>query len=249
MPITLIHQKPIFQKKVFGVNKLSIAEMFVDTIQGEGVNMGVSATFIRLQGCTLKCTWCDTLDVWPRGNEYSFSEVLDLLRPHIHKYQDGNQHLILTGGSPLKQQVSLTAFIRDFKSEFGFKPYIEVENEAVLLPYAHFWPLVDCWNNSPKLSNSGMKLAARRRIDVLKFMDGMPNSWFKFVVSDPGDWIEIEKDFLPYVSRKKIILMPEAQTQEELLETREIVAEIAIQQQVRFSDRLHVSIWNKKTGV
>lgn len=251
MPTTLIKQCLKLNKKVISSGKLAISEMFCDTIQGEGVNAGVPATFIRLQGCTLTCHWCDTLDVWPHGNEYSYAEIFDLMESVSlpSKLEYGRQHLVLTGGSPLKQQMELYDFIKSFEERYGFKPYIEVENEAVLTPYAHFWPLVDCWNNSPKLSNSGMKARARIKPDVLWFMSHLENSWFKFVVSSPSDWEEIQKDFLPHIRRDQIILMPEGQTQEELAKTREMVVNIAIREHVRYMDRLHVVLWNKKTGV
>ena len=84
MPHTLIQQNPNFTKKVEGENKLAIAEMFCDTLQGEGVSTGVLSTFIRLQGCTLKCVWCDTLEVWPNGNEYSFEEIFKLFESLTH---------------------------------------------------------------------------------------------------------------------------------------------------------------------
>ena len=41
MPYTIIQQKPTFDKKVEGENKLAIAELFSDTIQGEGPHAGV----------------------------------------------------------------------------------------------------------------------------------------------------------------------------------------------------------------
>lgn len=248
MPITLIQQKPDFAKKVDGDNKLAISEMFVDTIQGEGINAGCPATFIRLQGCTLECVWCDTLDVWPHGNEYSFDEILDMLEPHKDKYMY-SQHIVLTGGSPLKQQTRLIEFIHTFARRFGFYPRIEVENEAVLMSNPEFEKLVMIWNNSPKLANSGMKLRARVKPAILRHMSGLKNSWFKFVVSKREDWEEIVKDFLPYIDRRKIILMPEGQTRAELDKVRELVADIAIENQVRYQDRLHVVIWDKKTGV
>lgn len=249
MPVTLIAQKPDFLKKVEGEEKLAIAEMFVDTIQGEGINAGYPATFIRMQGCTLTCGWCDTLDVWPHGNEYSFDEILDLLEPHKEKYRAGGQHIILTGGSPLKQQDRLVNFAKAFEQRFGFAAVYECENEAVLMPSLPFISLIHTWNNSPKLGNSGMKARARIKTDVLHLLNTFHNSWFKFVVREHRDWEEIERDFLPYIDRTKIILMPEGQTQDELNETRAEVAEIAIQQQVRYMDRLHVVLWNKKTGV
>lgn len=252
MPTTLIQQKPTFTKKVEGENKLAIAEMFSDTIQGEGSHAGVISTFIRLQGCTLKCIWCDTLDVWPEGNEYSFDEIFEMFEfiGLIERFKKG-QHLILTGGSPLKQEKECIAFLNAFINKYGFKPYVEVENEAVLMPSKEFVDLVNWWNNSPKLNNSGMKHRARIKPLTLSYMGSLPNSSFKFVVSDKSDWNEIQETFIDtnFIRLDQIILMPEGQTQEELNKTRELVADLAIEKGVRFTDRLHVTIWNKKTGV
>jgi len=252
MPKTLILQKPSFDKKVEGENKLSISEMFGDTIQGEGPNAGIISTFLRLQGCTLKCVWCDTLDVWTVGNEYSFDEIFELFESIdlINKFKQG-QHLILTGGSPLKQEKHLIQFINSFINKYGFKPYIEVENEAVLMPTTEFVNLVDWWNNSPKLNNSGMKEKVRVKPLTLAYMGSLPNSCFKFVLNSKNDWDEIKSTFIDtnFITKDKIVIMPEGMTQEELSETREMAADIAIREGVRFTDRLHVTIWNKKTGV
>ena len=252
MPTTLIQQKPTFTKKVEGENKLAISEMFSDTIQGEGPHAGVISTFVRLQGCTLKCVWCDTIDVWPEGNEYSFDEVFELFESVnlIERFKAG-QHLILTGGSPLKQEKECIAFLKAFIAKYDFKPYVEVENEAVLMPSTDFVDLVDWWNNSPKLDNSGMKERVRIKPLTLAYMGSLPNSIFKFVVNSEEDWNEIQKDYITpgFITKEKIVLMPEGQTQEELSKTRELAADIAIREGVRFTDRLHVTIWNKKTGV
>jgi 7-carboxy-7-deazaguanine synthase len=250
MPTTLIKQLPEFTKKVEGKRKLAISEMFCDTLQGEGVNMGVVSTFLRVQGCTLECVWCDTLEVWRFGNEYTYEEIFALFESAdlINKFKDG-QNLILTGGSPLKQQVQLTEFIHAFISRYGFKPYIQVENEGVLMPTPEFTSLVDVWNNSPKLSNSEMKERARFKPEVIKYLSSLPDSWFKFVITSKEDWAEICSTYLPYISREQIILMPEGVTQEELSKNREFVADMAIEHRVRYCDRLHVILWNKKTGV
>jgi organic radical activating enzyme len=252
MPVTLIHQKPTFTKKVESENKLAISEMFSDTIQGEGPHAGVISTFMRLQGCTLKCVWCDTIDVWPEGNEYSFDEIFELFESIglIDRFKSG-QHLILTGGSPLKQEKECIAFLKAFVNKYGFKPYVEVENEAVLMPSPDFVDIVDWWNNSPKLGNSGMKERVRIKPLTLAYMGSLPNSIFKFVVNSEEDWNEIYGTFIQpgFISKDKIVIMPEGQTQEELSKTRELAADLAIKEGVRFTDRLHVTIWNKKTGV
>lgn len=45
--------------------KYPINEIF-QTIQGEGVFTGVPAVFIRLQGCPVGCSWCDTKQTWDK---------------------------------------------------------------------------------------------------------------------------------------------------------------------------------------
>ncbi len=250
MPTTLIKQLPDFVKKVEGHEKLSIAEMFCDTLQGEGINAGMVSTFLRVRGCTLECVWCDTLEVWRYGNEYTFDEIFEMFESVnlIEKFRNG-QSLVLTGGSPLKQQFALTLFIQNFIGKYGFKPHIQVENEGTLMPSDDFASLVDVWNNSPKLSNSGMKERVRLKPDIIKYLSERPNSWFKFVIANADDWKEIERDYLPHLRKDQIILMPEGVTQEELSVSREWVADMAIENGVRYSDRMHIILWNKKTGV
>lgn len=231
---------------------LTVSEMFGDTIQGEGIWTGHPATFLRLTGCTLDCVWCDTAEVWRKGDIYSFLDIVSLLGHAglINKLREG-QHLVLTGGSPLKQQADLARFIQYFIDTFGFKPYIEVENECVLSPYPELAKFVDCWNNSPKLANSGMKARARYKMSILKETAQLPNSWFKFVVSADEDWQEIQGDYLDQglFTKDQVILMPCGMTQEELAISRPIVADMAVKYGVLFSDRLHITIWNKMTGV
>jgi 7-carboxy-7-deazaguanine synthase len=252
MPITLIEQNPKFTKKVEGKNKFTIAELFCDTIQGEGFSSGVISTFLRLQGCTLKCVWCDTLAVWPNGNEYSFNEIFQMFENAglIEKFKN-EQHLILTGGSPLKQQNQIIEFILEFEIKYGFIPYIEIENEGVLTPMDSLIPYIYQWNNSPKLSNSGMKEKIRYKPEVIKQLSKFNNSWFKFVVECDKDWDEIDKLFIQpnLINKNQIILMPQGQTQDELNISRPKAADMAIKYGVRFCDRLHVTLWNKQTGV
>lgn len=232
-------------------DSLIVSEFFANTIQGENWS-GVPSTFLRLTGCTLDCVFCDTSEVWRYGEEYSFSHLIQLIVDNgINVKLRNGQHLILTGGSPLKQQARLGSFIERFQEVLGFKPYIEVENEAVLMPSPRMVTLVDCWNNSPKLSNSGMKVRVRYKPEILQFMSSLRNSWFKFVVDCEEDWEEINEFFLTpgLIKKEQIVIMPEGQTREELDQHYQATVEIAVKYNVRMCDRLHVTIWNKKTGV
>ena len=224
-----------------GVNKsegLLVNELFYDTIQGEGPTAGTPSVFLRLQGCTLDCVWCDT--EWRHGEFFTFDSLLYLMDRYdiAHKLWQGH-HLILTGGSPLKQQDNIIRFISAFDFKFGFVPKIEVENECVITPKMDLVDFVSHWNNSPKLSNSGMKLSARYKPKVIEAMSFLPNSIFKFVIGKQEDWEEIKAGFLDVgiIRKQQIVLMPLAATYEELLVSRSLAASIAVEHGVRYSSR------------
>lgn len=230
---------------------INVAECFSRTVQGENF-AGVPATFLRVQKCTLDCVWCDTAEVWRKGNPYSVKELVKLFEENgtLEDFKMGH-HLILTGGSPLKQQDALLELVHEIWKVSGIKPYTEIENECTLMPTAAFAQVIDIWNNSPKLANSGMREAIRYKPQVLRYLSGLPNAFFKFVVTCEAEWEEICKDFIePFnISRDQIVLMPEGQTREELQAHYDAVVEIAVREGIRMTDRLHVTIWDRLTGV
>lgn len=71
-----------------------ILEVF-DSVQGEGLHTGLGATFIRLAGCNLRCTWCDTAHSIARdGGELLSVEAL------LARHAFGQPLVIITGGEP-----------------------------------------------------------------------------------------------------------------------------------------------------
>ena len=82
---------------------LCVNEIF-DSIDGEGKTAGQLASFIRLCGCNLRCSYCDTT--------YAFTEGKDMDVDDIVK-QVSYPHVTLTGGEPLCQDVhALLAALR-----------------------------------------------------------------------------------------------------------------------------------------
>ena len=86
-----------------------ITEIF-KSIQGEGTRAGLPCIFVRLTGCNLRCTWCDTAYAFHGGNKMSVEEVLarvDELAGRGANMQ-GSQSIVplveLTGGEPLLQE-------------------------------------------------------------------------------------------------------------------------------------------------
>jgi 7-carboxy-7-deazaguanine synthase len=79
---------------------LRITEIF-HSLQGETSRSGLPTVFVRLTGCPLRCSWCDT--------EYSFTggttRTLDDVLAEIASY--GCQTVCVTGGEPLAQKACL----------------------------------------------------------------------------------------------------------------------------------------------
>jgi 7-carboxy-7-deazaguanine synthase len=76
--------------------RLKITEIF-RSLQGEGDTVGFPTVFVRLTGCPLRCTYCDTAYAFGGGQWMSVDEILDSVRAF------GTRHVCVTGGEPLAQ--------------------------------------------------------------------------------------------------------------------------------------------------
>lgn len=242
---------------------VKVSEYFGPTIQGEGKTMGVPAVFLRTSACNLLCggygtdkdkqlhdgaTWrCDTIEVWKKGNEYTPLALKDKFDEQglLDRLKDG-AHLVITGGEPLLQQKSLTDFLTLLPLS-----YVEVETNGTIIPAPQFDDFINQYNVSPKLANSGMPRDKRIVKPSLEWHANNPTSYFKFVVLDDKDIQEVNSDFVvPYkIPKGRIYLMPAAETREQLQDRRQQVVELSKQQGYNYSDRLHIQVWDKKTGV
>jgi 7-carboxy-7-deazaguanine synthase len=229
-------------------NNLIVSETFY-SIQGEGQTMGVPSVFLRLGGCNLLCKgdgWiCDSIKVWKKGKSTPFNKVIP---EFIEKLRNG-AHLVITGGEPLLHREQIGKFLIWFQSEYDFKPIIEVETNGTFSPTPLLESLVDYWNVSPKLKNSGESKIKRINSLALVRLNMQENVIFKFVINEEDDFVEILQDFGDLIEISNCVLMPAGENQEQLEKTRLIVAELCVRMGIRYSDRLHIVIWNKKTGV
>jgi 7-carboxy-7-deazaguanine synthase len=76
---------------------LTVNEIF-HSIQGESTHVGRPCVFIRLTGCDLRCSWCDTPYAFHEGTRMSVDEVLERVRAY------GCDVVEVTGGEPLLQK-------------------------------------------------------------------------------------------------------------------------------------------------
>ena len=78
---------------------LPVVETF-HSLQGEGIHGGRSAFFIRLGGCSVACSWCDTKHSWPE-QAHPQRPAEDLAAEARSAAQAGAAFVVLTGGEPL----------------------------------------------------------------------------------------------------------------------------------------------------
>lgn len=239
-----------------GKYTLRVSEMFY-SLQGEGRYIGIPAIFLRLAGCNVGCSFCDTKSIWTKHENYTFDQLAKYFEEPIignkcaiELLKERNTHLVITGGSPLLQQDALIDFLDYFMSTYHFIPIIEMENECTIKAKEELLIKVFCWNNSPKLSNSGVRFEDRFKYDALIQMRNTANSWFKFVINSPADIQEIKRTYIAQkiIRQDQVILMPEGATREELNSKRTMVAQWALVNGFMYSDRLQVILWNDKVG-
>jgi organic radical activating enzyme len=246
--------------------KLGEGPEIFHTIQGEGVSVGAPAVFIRASRCNLHCVWCDTDHTWnfektpwphekdtiPGYAKFKKADVTFEITPADAAKKIlafGCPRTVITGGEPLLQQdefLELIGIIRGREPEHQF----EVETNGTKIPSLAFHGAVNQFNVSPKLSNSGMPESLRIHSEALAFFARSPKAWFKFVVVEPADLVEIKTLCNDYqIPRHCVLLMPEGRTCEELDRHARWLAEICRDLGFRFSDRLHIRLWGDKRGV
>lgn len=98
----------------------NIIEKFL-SIDGEGPSSGELATFIRFQGCNLRCSWCDTTYSWDKENVCEKLNSVD-----IYNYIKNNKatNVTLTGGEPLIQE-NIDELLELLNSDNTLKVHIE----------------------------------------------------------------------------------------------------------------------------
>ncbi|OGS94153.1 MAG: 7-carboxy-7-deazaguanine synthase QueE [Gallionellales bacterium RIFCSPLOWO2_02_FULL_57_47] len=82
---------------ISNVPQLRISEIFY-SLQGESRYIGWPTVFIRLTGCPLRCTYCDTTYAFTGGQNMSVAEILKHVSEYLPRY------VTVTGGEPLAQK-------------------------------------------------------------------------------------------------------------------------------------------------
>ena len=211
---------------------ISIFEIF-NSIEGEGIRTGAPVTFIRLAGCNLRCSYCDTCYAQEKeqGNLMRLGDVLNLVK---------FKNVTITGGEPLLQGAALTSLIGTLK---GHQVNIETNGSIDLKP---FLPVREETNviftMDYKLAGSGVeKSMLLSNIPLLQEQDVL-----KFVVTDLREFGQIEEilTFIPLYA--KVFISPcwgsvdNQQLVKAVMELQQKVPD----SDIRFQLQLHKLVWN-----
>ncbi|TMO69552.1 7-carboxy-7-deazaguanine synthase QueE [Pseudoalteromonas aurantia] len=155
-----------------------INEVF-ETIQGEASFTGVPSIFLRLQGCPVGCSWCDTKQTWDLNTEYlvSLDKTVEKKADSelwteatseqiVTLFQDKEylaKHVVITGGEPcMYDLVPLCELLH----EAGFSTQIETSGTFEIKVPKETWVTV-----SPKINMRGgykVLTSAMKRADEIK---------------------------------------------------------------------------------
>ncbi|HTS57857.1 MAG TPA: radical SAM protein [Terriglobales bacterium] len=165
---------------------MQITEIY-KSIQGESTFAGLPCVFIRLTGCNLRCSWCDSEYTFSGGHRMSVEEVL----AEVERLSPGGGLVEITGGEPMLQERELLATMKRLLED-GYTVLLETSGER---PLEHV-PQQVVKVVDVKCPNSGAPDTFR--IENLEVLTGRDE--VKFVLSDRSDY-EFARDF---VSRHRL---------------------------------------------
>src|ERR671912_1719761 len=152
-------------------DRLRLTEIFL-SLQGESRSVGWPTVFVRLTGCPLRCTYCDTAYAFHGGEWWDIPAILDEVARH------GVRHVCVTGGEPLAQKrcIGLLAALCDAGYEVSLETSGALDISAVDPRVSR---VVD-------LKTPGSGELARNLLDNLPLLG--QRDQVKFVVCDRADY-------------------------------------------------------------
>lgn len=148
-----------------------ITEIFY-SLQGETRTVGLPTVFVRLTGCPLRCTYCDTAYAFHGGEKRDIVDIVDEVRAYSPRY------ITVTGGEPLAQPTSLELLsaLCDLGAEVSLETSGAMDISAVD-------PRVVCVMDLKTPASGEESKNKYGNIDTLKCHDQV-----KFVICDRNDY-------------------------------------------------------------
>lgn len=227
-----------------------VSEVFGPTLQGEGPSLGMRAGFVRLGGCNLHCSWCDTPYTWDADR---FDLRSEMTRRPVSDIVDDVRAMqpsvvVVTGGEPLLWQdkagwLPLICGLADIAP-------VEVETNGTQVPDIN--APVSCYNVSPKLAHAGdpaEERIVRPALDALAGLARQGRAVLKVVVRDAADVGRAGKlvRLLDWPTDCAYV-MPEGTDAATLVQRHRDLAGAVLEEGLNMTTRLHVFCWGEERG-
>lgn len=211
--------------------QLRITEIF-HSLQGEARNVGRPTVFVRLTGCPLRCSWCDTPYSFSGGTLMTLDAILDEVGRH------GARHVCVTGGEPLAQPECLALLTR--LCDAGYEVSLETSGA---LPVAGVDPRV---SRVVDLKAPGSGEAHRNHYENLPLLTAHDQVKFVLANRQDYDWARFKCDEFGLANRVGDVLFSPVHGE---LAPRTLAEWIlADRLQVRLQVQLHKHLWNNEPG-
>ena len=212
-------------------SSLRITEIF-HSLQGETSTTGLPTVFVRLTGCPLRCSYCDTAYAFEGGSKMMLSEIMQIVTDF------GARYVTVTGGEPLAQPQCIE-LLKDL-CDAGYKVSLETSGAM---------PIDDVDNRVVKivdLKTPGSGEVTRNLYENIPLL--LPHDEVKFVICDRQDydWSCMKMDEHGLADRAAEILF--SPSQGEL--TPKQLAQWILQDKlnVRMQIQTHKYIWGDQPG-
>ena len=220
---------------------MKVSEIF-KSIEGEGLRTGLPAVFIRLHGCNLRCSYCDSMYA-VEGNDYKQINVAQILDA-VKEFGDIT-HVTLTGGEPLIHP-DVEDLLRQL-SDNGYR--VNIETNGTIPCKWHFPGLF--YTMDWKCKSSGM--SAKMKLENLETLGA--DDVLKFVVGTVEDLEETESVIKKLAEKKSDMPHVFVSPVFGKLSNEEIVnwllnSATMVKNNARFQVQLHKIIWDpERRGV
>jgi 7-carboxy-7-deazaguanine synthase len=211
--------------------RLKVTEIFY-SLQGEARNVGLPTVFVRLTGCPLRCTYCDTAYAFSGGEWMDITAIIE----EVQRYK--TSHVTITGGEPLAQKncADLLKQLCDLDYD------VSLETSGAILVDTVDERVVKILDVKTPASEEDDK----NRFENFEFLNARDQ--VKFVICDEND----------YLWSKQIISQHQLDNKCEILFSpchdqldATMLADWVLRDQlnVRFQFQLHKHLWGDRPGV
>jgi len=209
---------------------LRITEIFY-SLQGETSRVGLPTVFVRLTGCPLRCSYCDTAYAFTGGKSMTLQEIMGEVQRYSTRY------VTVTGGEPLAQKNCLP--LLRILCDSGY--HVSLETSGALDVSAvdkRVMKILDI--KAPASGEAEKNLWSN--LDLLNAHDEI-----KFVLSDEADYLWARKILLEQnLAAKCAVLFSPAQGQLQPAELADWILRDALP--VRLQVQLHKLLWGNVSG-